>query len=108
MARPGAGGVQKGPAGAAGPVDDLLGQLLDLGAVVGLRIGNQFHQAGPAAADAQNAVAFAQRAKVTARIAGFSPGTSPPPVKIPMVPLFVPYSVSFAAHKVPLSIRSYL
>jgi hypothetical protein len=25
---------------------------------------------------------------VTARIAGLSPGTSPPPVKIPMVPFF--------------------
>ena len=60
MAGAGAGGVQEGAAGAPGPVDDFFGQDLEVVAVVGFWVADQLDDAGPAAADADHLVAFAQ------------------------------------------------
>ena len=49
-------------AGAASAVDDLTGQLLDAVAVVGMRVGDQVNQTGPAAPDAEDPVALSQGA----------------------------------------------
>ncbi len=62
MARPGARGMQEGAAGAPRAVDDLFVENLDVCTVVGLAVGNQLDQSGPAAADADNPIAFAQSA----------------------------------------------
>src|SRR6202035_3747677 len=44
--------------------------------------------------------------KVTARIAGFKPGTSPPPVRIPITPFFVfTFAIQFVLKIKKLEIR---
>ena len=58
----GARAVQEGAPGAAGTVDDFLGEDLEVVGVVVFLLANNVDQATPAAADADDAVAFAQRA----------------------------------------------
>ena len=58
VARTGSRGMQKSTARASCAVDNFLGQFLYAAAVVGMRVGNQVDQSGPAAPDAENPVSF--------------------------------------------------
>jgi hypothetical protein len=62
LAGVGARGVQERAARAPGAVDDLLGQELEIGAIVGLLVAGQLQQAGPPAPDADHLVALAHSA----------------------------------------------
>ena len=87
VAGPGPRGMQERAAGPAGAVDNLLGQLLYAVAVVGLRVRDQVDQPGPAAPDADDPVALAQGPDGYGPDRRVRPGTSPPPVSMPIVPL---------------------
>jgi len=62
LARVGAGGMKKSAPGAPGAVDDFGGEFEAIFAVIGLRIANDVDGASPAAAQADNFVAFTQGA----------------------------------------------
>ncbi len=59
LGRVGAGGMQECAAGTPRPVDNFLGQDLEVIAVIRLRIADCIDQSRPAAADANHFVAFA-------------------------------------------------
>ena len=52
--------MQERTAGSPGPVDNFLGQHLEIVAVVCLLVADDIHQSRPAAADADHLIAFAQ------------------------------------------------
>ena len=83
------GGVEKSPAGSAGAIYDRFGQLLHVFGVVSVFIAVVIDDSCPAAPNADNAIAFPSARIVIALIAGFKPGTSPPPVRIAIVPLLL-------------------
>ncbi len=58
----GARGVEESAAGAAGAVDDIFGEQLEVIGVVGILVADDVDEAAPAAAQADDLVAFADRA----------------------------------------------
>src|SRR5947209_10093141 len=81
--------MQKRAAGACCTIDDLFCQDLKVLAVVGVFITLDADRAQPAMADTNDLIAFAQGANGDRADAGLSPGTSPPPVRIPIRPFLV-------------------
>src|SRR5712692_1270724 len=59
----GAGGMEEGAAGAAGAIDYIFGEKLEVVRVVVVFVANHVHEAAPAAADADYLIAFAKRAE---------------------------------------------
>ena len=81
--------MQKRAAGACRTIDDLFRQDLKVLAVVGVFITQDADRAQPAMADANDLIAFAQGTNGDRADRGLSPGTSPPPVRIPIKPFLV-------------------
>ena len=88
LARIGARRMQECSARAPGAVDDLLRESLEVIAVIRVLVADSIHQPAPATPDADHFVTFPQRADRHCANGGIQPGTSPPPVKIPLTPLF--------------------
>jgi len=82
-------GVQKRATGTAGAADQILGQRLKILTVVIVFFADQIHQPSPSPGEMPITWQPSRSARmVTARIAGFKPGTSPPAVRIPITPFF--------------------
>src|SRR5690242_497140 len=60
MARPRARGMEEGAAGAAGAIDDRLGELLHAFRVVGALLSTVIDEPCPSASDSDDAIAFTQ------------------------------------------------
>ena len=83
--RIGAGGVEDGAACSIDPERVLAGEFAGIGRIgemIGVEVGEPF----PSRANADHAASnLASRGRVTDLITEFSPGTSPPPVRIPIL-----------------------
>jgi len=80
--------MQKGAAGAPSAVRHILGQPLKIVRIVVLLVADHVHQPRPTPADADDLVTFAKRSKRHRANRRVQPGTSPPPVRIPITPFF--------------------
>ena len=70
----GAGRMEKGAAGAAGAIDDLFVEKVEVVGVVVILLADHVHEAGPAVANADDLVAFANGAKSDAADGGIETG----------------------------------